>query len=76
MQALVHGTGGDSVKDYALKAVYLDKGQPTLVQVCATDAIDAISECWQKLPTNRHEQVDTFEIVTIEMCEHKKGVIV
>ena len=76
MQALVHGTGGDSVKDYTMRAVYLDNGQPTLVQVCATDAIDAISECWQKLPTNRHKQVDTFEIVTIEMCEHKKGVIV
>ena len=72
MQTLVHGTGGDSVKDYALKTVYLDKGQPTLLQVCATDAIDAISECWQKLPTNRHEQVDTFEIVTIEMCDHQK----
>ena len=65
-----------SRKDYTLKAVYLDKGQPTLLQVCATDAIDAISECWQKLPTNRHEQVDTFEIVTIEACEHQKGVIV
>ena len=59
-----------------MKAVYLDKGQPTLVHVCATDAIDAISECWQKLPTNRHDQVDTFEIVTIETCQHKKGVIV
>ena len=59
-----------------LKAVYLDKGQPTLVQVCATDAIDAISETWQKLPTNRHEQVNTFEIITIEACEHQKGVIV
>ena len=55
-----------------MKAVYLDKGQPTLLQVCATDAIDAFSECWLKLPTNRHEQVDTFEIVTIEMCAHQK----
>ena len=61
-----------SRKDYKLKAVYLDKGQPTLVQVCATDAIEAHSETWLKLPTNRHEQVDTFEIVTIEMCAHQK----
>ena len=61
-----------SRKDYTLKAVYLDNGQPTLVQVCATDAIDAISECWLKLPTNRHEQVDTFEILTIKMCAHQK----
>ena len=59
-------------KDYVMKAVYLDKGQPTLLHVCATDAIEAHSECWQKLPTNRHEQVDTFEIVTIEMCAHQK----
>ena len=64
------------MKDYALKAVYLDKGQPTLLQVCATDAIDAISECWQKLPTNRHEQVDTFEVVSIHACQHEKGRVV
>lgn len=60
------------MKDYTLKSVYLDKRQPTLVQVCATDAIDAHSEVLQKLPTNRHEQVDTFEIVTIKMCAHQK----
>lgn len=60
-------------KDYVMKAVYLDKGQPTLVQVCATDAIEAHSETWLKLPPNRYEQVDTFEIVTIEMYAHQKG---
>lgn len=65
-----------SRKDYTLKAVYLDKGQPTLVHVCATDAMDAHSETWLKLPKNRHEQVDTFEIVTIEACEHQKGRVV
>ena len=64
------------MKDYALKAVYLDKGQPTLVQVCATDAIEAHSETWLKLPTNRHKQVDTFEIMTIELCAHQKGRVV
>lgn len=60
------------MKDYKLKTLWLDDGQPHIIQVCATDAIDAISECWQKLPTNRHEQVDTFEIVTIKMCAHQK----
>lgn len=64
------------MKDYTLKAVYLDKGQPTLVQVCATDAIEAHSETWLKLPTNRHEQVDTFQIISISSCQHRKGVIV
>ena len=64
------------MKHYKLKTLWLDDGQPHIIHVCATDAIDAISECWQKLPTNRHEQVDTFEILTIEMCAHQKGVIV
>ena len=64
------------MKDYTLKAVYLDKGQPTLVQVCATDAIDAISETWLKLPESRTQLVDTFEIMTIEMCAHQKGRVV
>ena len=59
-----------------LKAVYLDKGQPTLLQVCATDAIDAISECWQKLPENRLSLVDTFEVVSIHACQHEKGRVV
>ena len=77
MQTLVHDTGGDSVtKDYTMRAVYLDKGQPTLVQVCATDAIDAHSETWLKLPTNRHEQVDTFEVVSVHACEHERGRVV
>ena len=65
-----------SRKDYTLKAVYLDRGQPTLVQVCATDAIDAISECWQKLPSNRLSLVDTFEVVSIHACQHEKGRVV
>ena len=60
------------MKDYTLKAVYLDNGQPTLVHVCATDAIDAISETWLKLPESRTQLVDTFEILTIEMCAHQK----
>ena len=64
------------MKDYALKAVYLDQGQPTLLQVCATDAIDAISECWQKLPSNRLSLVDTFEVVSIHACQHEKGRVV
>ena len=64
------------MKDYALKAVYLDKGQPTLVQVCATDAIEAHSECWQKLPSNRLSLVDTFEVVSIHACQHEKGRVV
>lgn len=59
-------------KDYVLSVCWLDGAPFQRLRVCATDAIDAISECWQKLPTNRHEQVDTFEIVTIEMCAHQK----
>jgi len=59
-------------KDYTMKAVYLDKGQPTLVQVCATDAIEAHSETWLKLPESRTQLVDTFEIMTVEMCAHQK----
>ena len=55
-----------------MKAVYLDRGQPTLVHVCAPTAVDAHSETWLKLPKNRHSMVDTFEIVTIEMCAHQK----
>ena len=65
-----------SRKDYTMLVRLLDNKPTHQVHVCATDAIDAISECWQKLPTNRHEQVDTFEIVTIEACEHKKGRVV
>lgn len=64
------------MKDYTLRVGYLDKGQPTMVHVCAADALDAHSETWLKLPKNRHDQVDTFEIVSIEACQHKKGVIV
>lgn len=59
-------------KDYVLSVCWLDDAPYQRFRVCATDAIDAISECWQKLPTNRHEQVDTFEIVTIEMCAHQE----
>lgn len=64
------------MKDYTLKAVYLDKGQPTLLHVCAPTAIDAHSETWLKLPKSRHTMVDTFEIVTIEACQHEKGRVV
>ncbi len=60
-------------KDYVLSVCWLDGAPFQRLRVCAEDVLDAHSECWQKLPTNRHEQVDTFEIVTIEMCAHQKG---
>ena len=59
-----------------MKAVYLDNGQPTLLQVCATDAIDAHSEVWKKLPENRLDLVDTFQIISVHACEHERGRIV
>ena len=59
-------------KDYVLSVCWLDGAPFQRLRVCAEDVLDAHSECWQKLPTNRHEQVDTFEIVTIEMCAHQK----
>lgn len=61
-------------KDYTMKAVYLDRGQPTLLHVCAPTAVDAHSETWLKLPKNRHSQVDTFEIISISACQHKTVV--
>lgn len=64
------------MKDYALITRWLDAGHPYRLDVCATNQIDAISEAWQKLPTNRHKSVDRFEIVSIRMCSHKKGVVV
>lgn len=62
-------------KDYTMQALYLDEGQPTFVHVCATDVLDAHSEVWLKLPENRHKQVDTFKIVSISACTHKKGKV-
>lgn len=57
--------------------VRLLHGKPThQVYVCATDAMDAHSQCWFKIDTTDHKHVDTFEIVTIEACEHQKGRVV
>lgn len=64
------------MKDYVLRVRWLDEAQPLTFGVCATDAIDAHSELWQKLPENRLNMVDTSQIFTITACQHKKGVIV
>lgn len=64
------------MKDYKLKTLWLDDGQPNIIQVCATDAIDAISEAWQIIDKAIYPQVDTFEIITIHQCEHQKGRVV
>ena len=62
-----------------MKVYYLPpRGHPwhEIEAVCARDAIDAHSQVWFKIDTKDHKHVDTFEIVTIEMCAHQKGVIV
>lgn len=65
-----------SFRDYLLTVHWLYSAPYQRLWVCATDALDAHSECWQKLPENRLEQVDTFEIVTIQVCAHQKNRIV
>jgi len=64
------------VKDYSLRTLWLDAGHPHMIEVCATDAIEAISEAWKKLPSNRLNSVDTFEVVSIHACQHEKGRVV
>lgn len=61
-------------RDYLMETRYVDHAQPTILKVCAEDLADAHSECWQKLPDNRHKLVDDFLVLTIESCRHQGGV--
>ena len=64
------------MKDYVLSVCWLDDAPYQRFRVCATDAIDAHSEVWKKLPENRLDLVDTFQIISVHACEHERGRIV
>ena len=63
-------------KDYVMSVAWLDGAPFQRLRVCADDVYDAHSECWQKLPENRLSLVDTFEVVSVHVCEHERGRVV
>jgi hypothetical protein len=62
------------MKDYNIRVHFNGMKVREVVTVCASNAVDAHSEVWPKLSKKSRQLVDTFEILSIEMCAHKKVV--
>ena len=64
------------MKDYNIRVYFNGLGVREVVTVCAPNATEAYSEVWPKLSRKSQTLVHSFEIVSIEMCAHKKGLVV